>query len=241
MSAGPPEPACTKLKRDIDSLAIPNNQEIPNHRRFFPQTLLRRLLIRNTIEVVLRCSCSSCTSRVEAAQESDIVESSHKIISCTILLFALLVHIKCPKLIFSFIRRGFHDDQLLDTAQDTSIGHICTNFWPIYHERDPTESSQIAKLFKWHRHRFAIPLMGDNTYTVYDQSTILPFVNEKPLGTKNQDGEIVQEGAYGRIFSFEIVEEYQNLPVRSTPLLWRILSDKPSSMLKACRSLLGKS
>ena len=76
---------------------------------------------------------------------------------------------------------------------------------------------------------------------VYDQSTILPFVNEKPLGTKNQDGEIVQEGAYGRIFSFEIVEEYQNLPERSTPLLWRILTDKSSSMLKACRSLPGKS
>lgn len=241
MSAGPPEPACAKLKRDLDSLAIPNNQEVPNHKRFFPQTLLRRLLMRNTIEDVLRCSCLSCTSRVEAALESDIVESSHKILSCTLLVFALLVHIKCPKLIFSFIRRGFHDDQLLDMAQDTSIGHICTNFWPNYHERDPAESRKIAKHFKWHRHRFAIPLMGDNTYKVYDQSTILPFVNEKPLGTKNQDGEIVQEGAYGRIFSFGIVEEYQNLPVRSTPLLWRILTDKSSSMLKACRSLPGKS
>ena len=122
MSADPPEPACAKLKRDLDSLAIPNNQEIPNHKRFFPQTLLRHLLMRNTIEDVLRCSCSSCTSRVEAALESDIVESSYKILSCTLLVFALLVHIKCPKLIFSFIRRGFHDDQLLDMAQDTSIG-----------------------------------------------------------------------------------------------------------------------
>ena len=199
--------------------------------------------MRNRVEDVLKCSCSSCTSRVEAALESDIVESPHKILSCSLLVFALLVHIKCPKLIFSFIRRGFHDDQLLDTRQDTSIEDICTYFWPIYHERDRTESIKIARRFKFHMHRFAIPLMGDNTFRVYDQSTILPFVNEKPVGTKNQDGEIIQEGAYGRIFSFEIVEEYQNIPVRSTslPLLCKIFTDKSSSMLKACRSLPGKS
>ncbi|MCJ1262496.1 hypothetical protein MMC22_002366 [Lobaria immixta] len=212
MSAGHPEPACKKLKRHIDAVAVPDDQDIPNHKRFFPQTQLRRLLTETTIQDVLRCSCRSCKSRVEAARESDLVESSRKILSCTILTFALLVHIKCPQFIFSFIHRDFHDGQLLDMLQYPSIAHIPATFWPIYHQRNPAESNKLAKSFKSHRQRFAIPLMGDGLYTIYDESTILPFVNEKPVGTKNEDGEIVQEGACGRIFSFEIVKEYQNIP-----------------------------
>lgn len=241
MSAGHPEPPCLKLKRHIDAVAVPNDQDIPNHKRFFPQTQLRRLLTECIIQDVLRCSCSSCKSRAEAALESDVVESSRKILSCTILTFALLVKIKCPQFIFSFIHRGFHDDQLLDMLQYPSIAHIPATFWPIYHRRYPAESNKLAKSFNSRRHRFAVPLMGDGLYTIYNESTILPFVNEKPVGTKNKDGEIVQEGACGRIFSFEIVKEYQNIPVCIKLSKSRILSDTSISMLKTYEPLPEKS
>lgn len=241
MSARQPEPACKKLKRAIDSRAIPSDQDVPNHRKFFPQTMLRGLLTEITIEDVLKCSCLSCKSRVEDTPGSDVVESPHKIISCAILVFALLVHIKCPQFIFSFIRRGFHDAQLVDTLQDASIERISSTFWPIYHETNPAESKEIACLFKWHRHRFAIPPMVDGSYTIYTKSTILPFVNEKPIGAKNKDGETIQEGAWGRVFSFEIVKEYQNLPVCSTPSPWRFFTDKSTSMPKTYGDLQGKS
>jgi hypothetical protein len=108
-----------------------------------------------------------------------------------------------------------YNDHAFDTCPSSfSVEALRGIFGPNYAKRYPEESLAIAKLFRKHMFDFAIPQMDSSSYNVYDERTILPFINEKPLGRQAEDGEFIHEGAYGRVFSFEIYEEYRKFPVR---------------------------
>jgi hypothetical protein len=129
-------------------------------------------------------------------------------------LFGLLLYIGHPQFIAAFLQRRCND-HTFDTRSDSlSVDALRGIFGPNYDKRYPEESQAIAKLFRKHMFDFAIPQMDSSSYNIYDERTILPFINEKPLGRQAQDGEFIHEGAYGRVFSFEIYEEYRKFPVR---------------------------
>jgi len=58
--------------------------------------------------------------------------------------------------------------------------------------------------------------MKDGSYEEYPSSTILPFVNETRLGRSTETGEILNEGSYGTVFAFEILDEYKAFAVSYT-------------------------
>ena len=214
MSASRSGSACRRLKLDIYNIALPDT-ETPLDRRFFPTTKLRQLLTTARIQNVLQCSCSACTDRVGSGTRLDFIESSHMITSCALLVFSLLVYLDCPQLVHSFLRLGYHDEHLRNSSEALDESSIPDKFWPDYHQRDPSDSAQLATRFRWSRYQFFVPIICHD-YTIYDKTTILPFFNEKPLGRKCDNGDIIQEGAFGRVYSFQIVDEYRDLPVRSS-------------------------
>ena len=213
------EPTCSRLREKFDTLAIPDDPQVSLDRRFFPKSKLRDLLTSSQIQEVLACSCHYCQIRIEIAPKLDISESSSRILKSSLLVFALLLYIKCPQLIHSFLARGF-DDTKLNSQPPPSEEDLRTQYWHNFNEEHPKVSQRLAQEFKWRIYKFAIPYMTDDEleYTTYHENTLFPFFDEKPIEQRDKDGNIRQEGAFGHVFSFKI-HEYNCFQVSSTIIL----------------------
>ena len=215
MSAHEAVPACRRLIPEYDSLATPKDPETPLDRRFFPKVDLKNLFGPSTIQAVLDCRCNTCRHRIETVTDLPVASLATVIADSFTLVFALLVYIECPKFIFAFLHRDWHDDCIEDLAQILTGENIRQNFWPKFDQKNRKESISLAEKFRWGRYRFAVPYFNDSSYKVYDESTIFPFMNEKLLGRRTENGEIIQEGAFSQVYSFEIIDEYRKFPVGS--------------------------
>jgi hypothetical protein len=224
MSADSREPLCSQLRETIGSLATPDLEEIGHHKQFYPRDKLRDVLTRKQVEKLLSCACVRC--RTDVARLKLVGDSFHDVDSIVgrigsnqhpaetaISLFSLLLYIGHPQFIAAFLQQRCNDHVFDTQTSDFSIEKLQRTFGAAYNKRHSEESLRIAKLFRKNMFEFAIPRMDSGSYTIYDGRTILPFVNEKPLG-RHEDGEFIQEGAYGRVFSFEIWDEYRKFRVR---------------------------
>lgn len=169
------------------------------------------------------CQCWNCKNRVESQKPYDIPRLCGTILgfgcSPSVLLFALLVYIECPHLIVGFLERNCSDKRLEQDLAAFSEDYIRRTCWPLYDEKNPASSKRLAERFRSNKYSFIVPRIEDGVFVEYDRSRILPFFNEKPLGRRTDDGEIIQEGAYGRVYSFDIFEEYKAFQVCSTTVL----------------------
>lgn len=123
-----------------------------------------------------------------------------------IIIFALLVYIECPALIYGFLDKHINDHRFESELAVFTSEYVQQNFWPRARLR-------YADKFHWNKYRFAVPYMKDGMYNEYPSSTIMPFVNETRLGRVTETGEFVNEGSFSNVFAFDILDEYRAFAV----------------------------
>lgn len=229
MSLRTKEPPCRQLREDIKSLSFPKDDNVHIDRRFFPESGLFNLITEQRVTEVLHCSCPTCSNRVEGNIEINVPQAAQRIVRgqlsqnhqriSSISLFALLVYIECPQLIRGFFDISYNDYTLKELVEPISTALLQHSIWPGYDNRDPTQSETLAEEFKWHKYKFTVPHIDDSAFTIYDQATILPFFNEQPLGRLGENNEVIQEGGFGIVHSFEILPQYNDLAVSTDPVL----------------------
>jgi hypothetical protein len=228
MFPGPAEPPCVAFRRSIELCSVPEDPNLPPHKKFVPKSALTALCSRQKVTETLKCRCATCHHHRGCIQEQESPEQAADLIVgdevppdqeavSLVLLFCLLVYVKGPQLIAFFLRKKdqFNDSVLERRAADFDDLYVRSHIWPEFDSDEPQESIILANEFRWNKYKFFLPYMKDETYSEFDGSTILPFVDEQPIGRFNEDGDFVQDqGAFGRVFSFNVWQEYHLFPVR---------------------------
>ena len=208
------------MRRQLKHLKTESERDDGQDKRFFPESSIRRLFTRDNVKMLLECECSQCRSHRHRQQIANpayyvsYVLASHSKDrhgdSGYVVLLALLVHIECPALIYTFIRGHCRDGQFKNETAKFTREYVQDMF---QHKLPLKDAKEYAEEFHWQRYKFAIPRMKGDHYEEYPSSTILPFVNEKRLGRMGENGEIISEGHFGDVYSFNILEEYCEFPV----------------------------
>ena len=95
-----------------------------------------------------------------------------------------------------------------------TIEYTTRELWREYHDKDPSKSNDFAHQFRWNKDRFFVPSLKGDTYVEFEPSTILPFMDEQPIYARTETRENMQEhGAYGQVYSFQVLPEYNLLSV----------------------------
>ncbi|KAE9379781.1 kinase-like protein [Stipitochalara longipes BDJ] len=223
-SAGDDEgPRCSIARHHIKGFLV--GDENRPRQRFVPVDKLRTYLTRSTVTWLLECKCPTCSkdhalfrrgrtefigSIVGPENDSNTQPDPSK---TALALFALLIYIEHPLLILGFVIRRCSDHGLERTPTSFSIEHLRREYCEEYANRvGDRHFKEFANDFAEHLPKFAIPRMDSGEYSVYGPDTILPFLNEQKIGVRGRDGEVHQEGAHGKVYSFEIYEEYRQFP-----------------------------
>jgi hypothetical protein len=119
----------------------------------------------------------------------------------TLSLFALLVFLRHPLLIgtflISFDSKSLPLPRYLSTwdLMDRYFGHL------------PRKSrEQLVATFQQYKWQFSAPTFDDGSFQLYEQGTILPFLDEVPIGS----------GGYGRVSRVYVHSYYCKIPVASS-------------------------
>jgi hypothetical protein len=211
----PPLP-CSKLRDDLEDLYDPTGHGVPEHQRFFPKSRIKRLFTDERTKEVLDCSCSKCQDqkrmfgirdpKASLVTITGRANNGHRSEACAIILFALLVYIGCPSLIYSFLDKRLSDHEVESDLARFTAEYIRQQYWPKQHPK-------LADKFHWNKFKFFVPFMRDDRFEEYPEGTILPFVNEQRIGRSTEAGEILNEGSFGTVFAFDIAEDYRGFTV----------------------------
>jgi hypothetical protein len=220
------EVPCTSARRHIRRLFLLD--EARPGQRFFPLDKLRSYLTPATVAWVLQCPCAKCRRNYAAFRRNKTpTEFIDRIVGpendphanlnpskTAFALFALLIYIEHPLLIIGFLMRECCDFFLERRSPASFSRELLRAYCREFADREGDEEfGRFASEFTQFLPQFAIPRMDSGVYSVYGADTILPFVNERKIGIQDPDGTIRQEGANGRVYSFEIYEEYRNFSV----------------------------
>ena len=213
---------CVTLRQELEELYFPRDNIVPPERTFFPKSRIENLFTKERIQEVLDCNCSTCYHHRRAFRGQHPI-SLTKITgrardgqlkgSGALILFALLVYIKCPSLICSFLSQGLDDQYFASHLPQFTADYIQQRIWSPNYQK-------LANDFHWKKFRFFIPSMkseSNDNFEVYPEWTILPLVNETQLGYSTKTGGIVEEGNFGSVFAFEILDEYNEFTVSCDP------------------------
>ncbi|OAL45367.1 kinase-like protein [Pyrenochaeta sp. DS3sAY3a] len=212
-------PPCTVFQQKIGACAI-NDETGDPRQAIFPSRQLIACCTYEAAYAVLDCSCPRCCEHSATLNNRQSTHASAKFIignkhaPTLVRTFCLLAYIGCPQ----FIRNCINQQDLIN---DLSVGNridgfsledLHRNIWGHYTIRDPAQSLRLAKKFWWTKRQFFVPIIDDSPYDTYEKSDLLPFIEEQPLYTLGENGEEVQDhGAFGRVFSFRIIPEYDFL------------------------------
>ncbi|KAH8655060.1 kinase-like domain-containing protein [Tricladium varicosporioides] len=199
-----------------------------SRQRFIPVDKLRSYLTRERVTWLLECPCWSCKKDHSVfRRDKPPTEFIGRIVGpendandqrdpakTAFALFALLISIEHPLLIIGFVTRRCSDHVLeTRTPELFSIDNLrkgyCLEFTTAVGDED---FKGFASDFAESLPKFAVPRMDSGEYSIYGQDTILPFTNEQKIGKRGEDGVIQHEGAHGKVYSFEIYEEYRQFP-----------------------------
>jgi hypothetical protein len=213
---------CVTLREDLEELYLPKDNNVPPHKRFFPKSRIECLFTKERIQEVLECNCLTCHQHrcafrgrhpISLTAITGKARDGHPKGLGALILFALLVYIRCPSLIYSFLSQGLDDQHFASHLAQFTADYIQQKIWS-------PNFKKLANDFHWTKFRFFIPSMkseSNDNFEVYPDSTILPFVNETQLGCPTETGGIIEEGNFGSVFAFEILDEYNGLTVSCEP------------------------
>lgn len=223
MSSSAVGSACFTAQRDIKRYLQPRTE--PLQKRFFPRDRLFDYLSTGSppnARAILECDCHRCVQHRRLVGTGNSVDAYLERIlgntgklpsyeSSALSLFSLFVAIECPTLCRSLLDKSY-DDKILQLGADVLSKENLKKLWPM--SEDEFELDFYGPLETYLAH-FAVPHITLDKFTSYDSSTILPFINEKPIGRVGEGGDIVDEGGSSKVSSFEIYSCYNRLQVCS--------------------------
>ncbi|KAF8241922.1 kinase-like protein [Wilcoxina mikolae CBS 423.85] len=230
-----------RLKRLIERLAVPSTEWIDGcpvpaepSKQFFPINSLRdKVLNTETIRAILCHRCDYCREQIQWLPQADINSTVQRIVGNTgrpllahtaVSIFALLIFIENPLLIFSFLHKGINDDTFARYTENYEPDTLY-ELWPDFHRHHRQASKAAALNFRIQKWRFAVPHMSHGEHTRYEVRHILPFAMQKELGQEGtrknggeQDCDYVghDKGANGRVFKVELHQGYGNFGYAET-------------------------
>lgn len=214
-------PPCNAFRQAIAACAITDNTCSP-YQAIFSRNQITAHCTRETIHAVLQCSCLKCHEHLAGLSDDIPTQTAATLIlgdnntPPLVMTFSLLSFIGCPQFIRSCVQQQdlINDESIGNRTDGFSQQDLQRNIWGGYNTRDPIQSEEFATEFWWKRLRFFVPAINGNPYDVFQKSDLLPFIEEQPLNAIADNGEEVQEhGAFGRVFSFRIIPEYDFLSV----------------------------
>jgi len=218
-------PVCSTARQEILRFLHPEEADLK--KRFVPRDKLFAYLKSGKPPIarqILECQCQTCAGqrmylgppgsmdRIDGYLKriygnEDTIPQFH---TSALSLFSLFVAIGYPVLICTLFHHEYTDCSLQPGHTSRFLAGL-KGSWPqmALSEFEMT----VCPLLEHHLRVFAIPHLQGDSYTTYDPNTVLPFINEQQLGRRLDDGTIVSEGAYSRVYSFEIYSCYNKLDV----------------------------
>lgn len=200
--------------------------KVPVNQRFYPRDKLKKILTRDRVAEVLKCSCDHCEQQ---RQDLKLIDQPSKYIDSildaslpAISLFALLIFIRAPPFVVGFLDRQVYDQSICNVPEFFLEVNIGEKYWSNFQRRRREMSESLEDEFRNHLFQFAIPTFTSRQYHVFHEQTLLPFVGQRQLGIIDDDGRLVNEGAYGTVYAFKIWPAYNGLPVSTFHTLPKI-------------------
>lgn len=193
------------------------------NQRFYPRDKLKKILTRDRVAEVLKCSCDHCGQQ---RRDLKLIDPPSKyidsILDAAISLFALLIFIRAPPFVAGFLVEQVYDQSICNVPGVFLKVNIGDQYWSNFHKRRKEESEALEDEFRNHLFHFAIPTFTSRQYHAFHEQTMLPFVEQRQLGRIDEDGRLVNEGAYGTVYAFKIWPAYNALPVSTLHILPKI-------------------
>jgi len=224
---------CQAARNDIFLLRY--NEDRPDtNLSFFPLDDLRKYLSNKRVGEILGCDCDTCMEDRSAFGTPDHIRpinsqsrivgqggSTRDTLWTAYSLFSLLICIHHPILIIGFLEHEKTDWWLEKNPESFKKADL-KKYTRHYFTNNPVGFERFAAEFETYRPQFAVRHMDSGTFSRYPPGTILPFIDEKEIGKqKDQSGQWTNIGANGRVFSFEIHNEYRRFEARLTLLCKR--------------------
>jgi hypothetical protein len=219
---------CENARDDIKNLRYEELVDDVPTVTFFPSDRLRAYLSESKIRDILNCRCLRCRSHLAYFNNPNPKDVVHQITgrddgpedatTTAYSLFGLLISLEHPILIIGFRTFDVSDHELVRSASQHSqfSRENLKRYTGNYHKTSPAAFTRFAQDFARAVTEYAVPYMDSGKFSHYKADTILPFIEEREIGTKlNDRGQITQEGANGRVFAFKIYEAYRKFPVSS--------------------------
>lgn len=109
---------------------------VPVNQRFYPRDKLKKILTRDRVTEVLKCSCNHCEQQRRDLklidQPSKYIDS---ILDAAISLFALLIFIQAPPFIAGFVVEQVYDQSICNVPGAFLKVNIGEQYWSNFHER----------------------------------------------------------------------------------------------------------
>lgn len=189
-----------------------NNLPLPlsadnNHvgQAFYPVEGLNDFYKLEKVLEILQCACDTCENdRKYFPKSIGAAGFGQKVVEAGVKLFALLVHIRHPALILGFAQRS---NNAIEQPSNISNHDLEDKYWAKFERKAPDDFRALAREFQSYKHQFDAVVL-DDIYQDLERDAILPFANEKLIGS----------GSYGSVYKIDIPFSHcQNFPVSSRP------------------------
>lgn len=177
-------------------------EQVSLGRKFYPIEDLRKIFTLRDVKEILSHECQHCQRHLadnRTAHPSQYPPEKILKTDAAVSLFALLVLLRYPLLIGIFLA-SYDLDSLplpryfsLYDLKDRLFKHLPYN-----------SKEKLAAEFQEKKWQFSVPKFEDGSFQSYEDGTILPFLNEKPIGS----------GGYGKVFKVWIHPHYCTLGPR---------------------------
>jgi hypothetical protein len=177
---------------------------VPLRRRFYPIKDLQRIFTIDDVKKILFHDCKDCQEHLvnnKPAHPSQYQPEKILKTDATLSLFALLVFLRHPLLIGTFLIS--FDSNSLPLPRYLSTYDLMDR----YFSHLPQKSrEQLVSSFQEHKWQFSVPTFADGSFQSYEEGTILPFLDEVPIGS----------GGYGRVSRVYVHPYYCKASVASS-------------------------
>lgn len=153
---------CTEARTAILGAFQPQGDgrsKVPVNLRFYPRDKLKKILTRDRVAEVLKCSCDHCEQQ---RRDLRLIDQPSKYIDSilslpAISLFALFIFIRAPPFVAGFLVERVYDQSICNLPGVFLKVNIGEQYWSNFHRRRREESEALEDEFRNHLFQFAIP------------------------------------------------------------------------------------
>jgi len=187
-----------------ETRASGKREPVELRKKFYPIEVLRQIFAIDDVKTILFHNCKDCQEHLvdnKPAHPSQYDVGKILQTDATLSLFALLVFLRHPLLIGTFIIS--FDPNSLPLPRYLSTYDLMDRY---FSHLPPRSREQLVSAFQEYKWQFSVPTFTDGSFQRYEQGTILPFLDEVSIGS----------GGYGRVSRVYVHSYYCKIPVASS-------------------------